>query len=262
MTIKDAFLPYIDKDGLVQPTVGGESGNGLLYTSEYIYALLANGGMDRIEQMRLTAAYNACQMQEGLMARTPIGTAFSTDQEGPDDYYGCGAASSELDGSLARHILAYGRKGASGFNPSYEDSDRVKLSTWLFRILSLFGLLKVKWIYNNDNPGFFTQSSWLGRQQNLICHLQFAADEEPPMWRKVWWAVAVLGSLFSTNNDSYCLSWLCVRTAQGKSKFCTLVGKVWWHFVLKKFPGGMGEILGDYFQNPSHPLAVYTGIGK
>jgi hypothetical protein len=261
MGIKDDFKVYTDQYGLVQPSPGETSGNGLLYTAEYILALAAHGALDDAEKQRLMAVYRACQVLPGLMRRSPAGAPFCGDQEGPDDYVGVGAAANLIGTSLAQDVVKYGQsQGADRWSSITEDEGNQtwsKVLYWTLRVLSLGS--PVRWVWNNNDPRGFSEASWLGRQQNLVCHLQVAAGENPPLWRKFWWCLTILSSMFSdpTDQDSWILSWLCVRTMGDRFWLCKWVGKLWtWKFK-KAWPHGAGQLLGSYFNNEQHPLAVW-----
>jgi hypothetical protein len=263
MSVQDLFKSYKDQYGLIQPSPNNSSGNSILYTAEYIMALLANNEFDVAERDRLASAMATCQRQSGLLMRSPIGGAFFEDQEGPDDYVGACAASYFMKTDLAARILAHGRNyGAQKYDAALEDPNHLLRSKVLYNLLSLFGLRKINYVWNSNNPGYFTESAWLGRQQNLVCHMQFAAGENPPLWRKLWWMAAIYSGTKATkdNHDAWILAWLCVRTMNGRSWLCNLVANYWKKKMLEMWPGGMGECLCAYFGNPTHPIKT-VGLG-
>lgn len=258
MSIQDDFKNYTDQYGLVQPNPNGGSGNGLLYTAEAIVALFDKGALSQQNIDDFKKAYASCEKEPGLMMRSPIGGPMNSDGEAPDDYVGCGAASFFLNDGLAERILKYGRGSPSKYG------DTGLWARILYLVLSKCGLSKIPYNYNNVDPGVWTEWSWLGRQQNLICHLQFAAGETPPIWRRLWWCAAVFQATraMKSEHDSWILSWLLIRTMNGRSWICKQVANYWWKKLLNYYPQGMSSVFADYFGNPNHPTAVHVGMGK
>lgn len=251
------FTPYIDKFGLVTPN-GQQSGNGLLYTSEAIIAMADNDIITPLQKQYFFDVFRNCEIIPGLFRRDPENLDY---QEGPDDYVGIAAASPFISfntsGSFASRILRYGRLSRASIRGVLE---KIGVPSW---IVKLFGWIKVKYNYNNVTPGETNKGSWLGRQGQLITHFQFAAGENPWMWRKVWWCGAVLSSLRAPKDDtdSYILSWLLVRTAAGKSILCNITIKIWYYFQNKRWPGGISQVLREYFQH-EHPLVKWLANSK
>lgn len=242
------FKPYIDKYGLVQPSPGGGSGNGLLYTSEMIVGLNDFGLLRDEMRLSLFDTYRDCEIIPGLFRRDPNNTG---NQEGPDDYVGIAAASPFIPGNFAKRILTYGQSRRTPIRGLLEE---LKFPNFL---VTLLGWMKFRYNYNNINPNVMNKGSWLGRQPQLIAHFQFAAGETPWYWRKLWWCGAVLSSLFAKDHDSYILSYLLIRTAEKKSFLARMTAKIWRHYQNKRYPGGISQVIGEYFQNPSHPLVKW-----
>jgi hypothetical protein len=251
-TIQDDFKVYTDPNGLVQPTPGSQSGNGLLFTAEAIAAFKAHNVLDPIAVDKFIAAYRTCETQPGLYHRRPDGVF---GQEAQDDYIGIAYASRYLNRpEIAQRVLDYGNKGALGLQDGATKGVKI-----LYNVLSIFGLKSIKNVWNNEQPGKFSINAWLGRTPTMIVDMKFAAGVEPGIFEKLYWCVAMLYSMKNDirAHDSWVLSWMSWKTAEGKSWLCDFVGKIW----LKKFnayyPNGMGQLLSDYFVNPAHPSAIY-----
>ncbi len=92
---------------------------------------------------------------------------------------------------------------------------------------------------------------------------QFAAGETPPIWRKFWWCLSVLFSLTANKNnqDAYTLSWQLTRVAEGKSWLCDLIISFWRKKFRQQFPGGISEVLENYF-GFRHPLCDFLKESK
>lgn len=242
---------YVDQWGLVQPKAGQTSGNGLLYTAEAIAAYIANDALDENAKQRFLNAYGACEIQPGLFHRRPDG-GFGQNQQ--DDYIGIAYAARYLnEPDMAKRILDYGSEGVKELQ-LLPDNDTVTA----YNILSLFGLLKVKRVYNNSEPGKFGLKAWFARWPLMFVNLKFAANQDPWLIEKLYWCVVQILSCKAdpNNHDSWILSWLSWKTVEGKSWICDLAGKYW----LKKFQekqGDMGSLLERYFNDVNQPLAKY-----
>lgn len=256
--MNEDYKPYTDRFGLVQPEPGdpaGTSGNGLLYTAQAVVAYHDNDELTYPKMLLFEEAFMACEKEPGLMNRAPEG---KDDQEGPDDYVGCGLMSSYADdGSLARRILAYGNKRCSTFDPAAEDESKRFWSRIVYYVLRVLNFGRgIRYVYNNSNPGKFTLSAWLGRQPGLIAHLKIAAGIKPTILERLVWCVSLLGIPDKTHHDSWILSWCRVRSWR-KRGLPEKLAVWWWSRNFKKVWGNPGDLLADYFKNPSHPNAVY-----
>ena len=247
--LKAAFQPYTDQWGLVQPQAGSSSGNGLLYTAEAIAALKANNQLTTDMKAQYWAAYEACEVQPGLFHRRPDG-AFGQNQQ--DDYIGIAYAARHLDRpDIAQRVLDYGDIGANRLTSTPASGDEIA-----YKALSLFGLLTVKNVYNDIEPGAFNLKGWFARWPFLGITMKFAAGKDPNILEKLFWCVIQLSSLRAdvNNQDNWILSWMAWKTVEGKSWITDLVGKYW----LKKFvekQGSMGDLLERYFNDPNQPVA-------
>ena len=228
MNIIEDFTKVRDKYGLTSPyPTGAVSGNGIRYTTEYIY-VLKKYNQDKEEIRRAFTAVMSCEREPGMFGRTP---GYSS-QQGPDDYVALGHLSAMLAPKLARDILAYGR-------------------AWKNRKFYV-----LPYYYDNATAG----SKWSGLfilQQQLIAHLQWAAGETPPLWRRVWWCGSVLVSSFSKGHDTKMLSWHLCKVAQNKGWMEKLVTKFFRKKLKDHYPQGAGGVMADYLRQKNHPLAVY-----
>lgn len=227
MGIINQYKTFTDYKGLVQPTPAAVSHNGVLYTAQYVVALMRHNSLTEHERARLIQVFRSCELEPGLLMRHPV--EHREVQQGPDDYVGAITASYLLGSHQAHRILEYGRH--HGF------------------------------IYDNINSGIINHygSAYIGRQQQIVTHLQFATGETPSLFRKVWWCIAVLSSALAKrdNQDAKILAWLLIVVANRKSTLCDLVSRFWiWKFK-RDWPGGIGDVLANYFQNPHHPSARY-----
>lgn len=224
MSIIEDFAPYKDEYGLIHPEIGKISGNGIRYTCEYWFALekpyhTVSENIDILTSLRI------CEPKPGLLYRHPTN---KLEQEGPDDYVArIAVCTSWPIDCFAKRFLEYGR--ANGF------------------------------IYDNNpfltkiSPLFADTGAYLGRQQQIICHAMWAAGEEPDLILKAWWVLALMQSAFSKKQDSKILGWYLVKVAKGRSSAIDLFILFWrWKFK-KHYPGGVGEVLKNYFGSDEHP---------
>jgi len=265
MSVLQEFQPWRKVYGFVVPEdnfPGREgqpcevSGNGLLYTSEFIIALFDNGELNKNIRDELEEIYRSCERLPGLMIRTPV---WVESQEALDDYIGCATASYFIDGgALANRILEYGINFPSAKFDETNESEKTR-SKWVYNLLSCFGLFKVKRVYNNVTPGNFTLAAWLGRFPAVFAHLKFACGKKPTFFEKLFWIISVLFSLFKKNedNDSFILTWHLTRVAEGKSKFFDLVIWLWRKLMRKK---RNGTWIAEAMNNP--PLRKWLANSK
>jgi hypothetical protein len=257
MNLREEIKPYTDQYGMVHPKAGSNSGNGLRYFGDFIACLAARIEVERAEDsITLRNIYDVVKVQPGLLRRHP--TAFRRDQEGPDDYVGFLYACWVLDTNVATEILNYGLKNKYSFGEmlqSYIDSGKAD-HVWAWKILKfLFGWVKVRFNYNNINPDKITQSSWLGRQGQLVAHIYWSANQTPPLFYRVWWALSIgFFSVKPNDPDSAVLSRHLVCVMAGRSWICRVATHLWRKRFIKTWPGGMNQVFTKYF-GQAHPLS-------
>lgn len=248
-TILEDYAKYTNEFYLVHPPEASHSGNGTRYTGEKVMALAHHNALDDEERTRLAAAYKACEREPGLLMRSPVN---DFGYQSVDDTVAALYVSSVLGTGYAKDFLKYGReKGATSVDDKNQSGKKLlysKIFFYLFRWV--FGVSRFPYVYNNINPETFSTSSWLGRQQQLICHAQFAAGENPPGWRKLWWCLTVLWSMRARKEDwdAHVLTLYLVKEAKGKSWLCDQVRKLWIRNHRRRFPRGAAEHVW-----PNHP---------
>lgn len=247
------FELFTGPDGLVAPTPGGGSLNGVLYTSIALIVMKDNGVLsDKILWDYLIPLSN-CFKQLGLVTRTPD---HHSNQEGPDDYIGILAASNIIGLGLGESILNYGYN----LTPL-----RGAFSEWLPnspKLASLFnqllGGIKVRFNYNNVNPGVVNKGSWLGRMIQFRAHAYYSNNIIPSLFQRIFWALVVIHSALttkSTDQDGWMLAWLLVRTAKNKNLLARIASWIWWKKMYKVFPNGFRDL--NYLNNGDHPITKY-----
>lgn len=224
MNLKEDIKPYLDQWGFVQPALGANSFNGVLYTAEYILALYKQNILTMNDISNCINTINKVIIEPGLIKRTPS----YNEQEGPDDYIGFLCVAKLFSSNYAKDFLKYGLKHWGS--------------------------------YNNEQPGKWTTRSFLWRQPQLIAHALYACGERPIAPLRFIWAITILlaGWRIPTNDlDARILSYLLIQNWDGKGWFCKWVVRVWNKRLLKDYPNGMKDVMMNYFQ-PGHPLGEIT----
>lgn len=226
---------YRDKLGFISGTRNpeGSSGNAVLFAAEE--AILRRKLDDWSGSVTLVQSIRACcEIERGLLKRPH---PFSQDQESLDDYIGLAA----IDPGLAREALAYGR--AHFYRP--------------------LPFLKLAYQYSMRNEEKDV-IAWLGRFPAMIAHLQFAAGETPPLWRRLWWTASIAMSGKPDQQDPWILSWVMLETNAKGDSFLADVAHGFWRWRLERaYPKGLSEVFRKYFNDEAHPIAnacVILGI--
>jgi hypothetical protein len=226
MSLRNEILDYVDADGLVSPrrvedkTARSASGNGLLYTSEYMIALHLRGDLNLTDIEGFVRVLRSCQKEPGLFNRSPI----HKDQNAPDDYTGILAACHMIGiEEFPRAIYKYGNEHG-----------------WVF-----------------DNTGEGSKSAWFWRMPHLVAAIKIAAGEKCELWRQIYTTAVILWAIRAKreDQDAHTLTWLLTKITDDKW-IPRQAGKLWrWKFK-RQYPRGLGQVLSDYF-NCYHPLANY-----
>lgn len=241
--IKDEISLYIDSEGLVSPAAPppGEPGsnNGVLYTSEYIIALLRNGQAQESDILSYLNKLSACMRQPGLLGRHLGGIG---DQEGPDDYIGLAAALFEIQ---RPEYSAINRTASAG-------------ARQLARSVVWYGF-KHLGLMNNVSPGHFSWAALLGRQLQLTAAFMWAAGYPVGPLLRLYCAVSIFFScrgMPANNTTPRFLSWLLVQIASSKSYMGYFASVVWYRRLNSVYAIGMKGPCLIYFQ-AGHPLSKY-----
>lgn len=234
--ILNDYARYTDPNGLIsgQRSPTSSSGNAILFTAQMVCVLNQRGLLTReiLDQTKI-AIKKECQIVPGLFRRARNWK----DQEGPDDYVGLAC----IDEEFAQDILAYGRNHSFHFPWSW-------------------GPLRLRYYYENGSPGILTdKEAWLGRQQQLIAHWQYAAGETPNFIRRFIWreTIKITGKTGPDpdqpgGQDAWILSAMLLE-----NHFDPVIARQFYRELYKVFPGGMPQVFSRYFADPEHPTAKY-----
>jgi len=249
MSIRDDYKPFTDDYGIVHCDLAskGYSQNGPRWSTEFYFALKRHQELNLHDKTHFNYILQLCQVQPGLLRRHPT----SDEQEGPDDTYAALALSKELGGEFARAFLATGRDTKIiGYDETY---DRKK---WYSKPAMWFcKLTGYKYVYNNNRPGWFNDSAWMGRQLPLIAHAKVCAGESLHIGWRLAWCIGVLVSAFSKNSqDGKVLNWFMIKGSENsRSWLMNKVAKFWTKKLKAQWEGGIGGVLKAYFQNKEQP---------
>jgi len=228
-------MNYFDKYGLLSHYKDAPCGNGLLYSAEWLVCRNKSFDLSLCEVARWKQIYESCEKLPGLMMRHPE----HPDQQGPDDYFGCGTASQILYApgwdSLAGRILKYGQSQKLLCIPLYN--------------------------YNNVNPGQLTFNSWLGRFPALIAHLYMSIGVDPGFMLSQAWIVGIEDSSKAKRGeqDRFAIGWHMFQVLYN-SRFwneCLNMRDAamkWHHAFFRVYPYGMSELREEYFKDLNNPL--------
>lgn len=230
------MLPYRDADGLVvpngegcSPTQYNVSGNGVLYTGEYVLLMRLNGELNDSDRKDYRDVIEACMpVEKGLLSRSPT----HSDQEGPDDYIGLAVGAwATGNNDLAEAVITYGKKHYGFFNNENPGS-----------------------YYHKD--GRFNWSALLIRQPQLIGIMYYAANRVPPFLIRLYLAIGILISGRNkplSDSDARILAWLVINVVDNRCWMIKIAARVFTNRLLKQYDRGMTDVISYYFQDP-HPF--------
>lgn len=227
MSLKEAYKPYTDPLGFIHPGYPENhtpSQNALRWTSEAYILMFRQDELTESDIQTYAQLVRICYKEKGLLNRYPS----NNEQEGPDDYHAVLAACKILNlPDLAKEILDYGR--ANYFN------------------------------YNNQTPGKFTGSAFLGRQLGLVAGMYLASNQEPNFFLKLAFKIALQISARTSvvkNQDIKTLAYFLILTAKDYKPLEDSI-KSWYDSLYKEVPNGMQGVLSIYYNNGNYPTVKY-----
>lgn len=272
----DDFKKYRDKYGMNQLETNGVEGNvsqnGALFTMEYLLCLLSyveneDGtinheifGEAADEILRLKEVYASLENKPGLSVRTPDSTEFD---------------SMDNDGSILLFSALFGDRAYAkrhrdhGLNvectgiDEVDDVERNKKYYFLARVISTFqlaGFFKAKHYWNNQRPEKFNLFGWYGRSPGHLGFTDICATGDSTWFRKVGVFVGQMLAIFAKpgSTDPWKLSYIGWYYLKHRGWIWKMGYKIWTHFLMKRYPGGMKDVYSIYYQDPNHPLRKYA----
>lgn len=261
------FQDWTDRFGMMTDNANGDpTGNGILFTAHYAFGLWANGLLTEEEKIRILTVFIDCQRETGLYNRQP---GANSRYQAHDDLIGLMGAESLIrpnrkDRVLTRQILDYGRNTPiNGIDPTEPDPKKIKMMKWMYPTLKALSYLnpfswgKIRYVWNNVNPGTFQPSSWLGRRMEVIATMQMASGRfvNPIYW--LYWAATMLRvAVFKDkDHDGYTLRFHSALACDGYGPVTSWICRQMRKAVARDF-GDLGQLLGKYFVKMHHPIVA------
>lgn len=217
------FAPFVNQYGMVPYSTGPiptVTQNDTLFTCYYMMALENSlGGIPVLEAQRLSKAYDAHILEDGLTLRTPS----SHELESHDNLTAWGLVSMYLYKDYAARILSYARKNA--------------------------------WIWPGDDH---IGRAYLGRHKVLEPHLMVCAGESPDFLLQAVWCGVILTSL-TAKGDGYSLCALLVKAVEKgyRVPLSMRIAASIWVATQKARKLTLGENLAQYYGWEGSPHAKY-----
>ncbi len=237
---KDSLMEFVDKrtvdflddNDLIQPPVRepgklpGWSNNGLMYSSEVLVKIQDSDQPRNVLEDRLNSGIDKCEVKPGAFYRH---SNMSGGHQSFDDLIAVAAT----DAQRASRILKFIRRR--------------------------FGFY---YILPNPNPyGKGWWNYWgqifLYRNPVFMAHLQICCGETPFEWELDMLRAELTNN--QSNHDSWRKSYFYCRAARSIPELANECA-TWSINLESEYPGGIGQVRGDYFQNHNHPSA-WTSIG-
>jgi hypothetical protein len=228
MSIREDFLPYFDKNDLLEPAPGQQDcDNGTMYFSEYMVMLKKLELITDEDKKNFANRISAC-IGFNLLNRRPLGQNES--QEGPDNYYGVLNACIELGNTNVPRTL-------------------------------LWGCIKYKGSLDNVSPGKWQWDAFLIRQPQLLTAMISASF--PSLVNPLHWLIrlAIFPLFFisagiivtscmwtpTDQADPRRLAWHLQNNLKKTSLMCWLGSKIWLWRLGKEYPNLMRDVAGIYY---------------
>lgn len=254
MSLLDDLIPYRDVWGFVHPDPGVFTQNGGRYTADAIAALWRLNQLPKTTRIALLSLMNSLERIPGVVMRTPNNIG---GHQGPDDIVARICAYRLLqDNSFHYRFRLQSRIEATGWENDPESKNRSQANKWVWRLFSW-----VPWIkgynHNNVEDNKFHVSTWFGRMGHIYAHNDFALDEKPKFWTRIWWTLAIGWSRMPKykHEDKWTNSWhmvLIYNLSKVKYWHCSWAVRRWQKKMAKIYPQGVGQAFQAYWG--AHPI--------
>lgn len=253
---REEFQPYIDlytdKNGFICEKKGQKhTGNGVLFSAELMLLLKQKGWLTKADKEAYSKHVRKCFINE-MLYRAPN---LLDKQESVDNHLGLALGSMICDKSLAAQILEWGRTN---------------------KVTKKIGPIpiKVPYVFNNLEPGTWSDKAWIGRQPQVIGALKLAAGEELDTIQQAACAAAITQSIITRTaeertaegqthqNDDYKILGFILLTILdekcGDEKWVKALKATWLTRIKGQF-SGPNALFEAYFKQKDHPLAFGWG---
>jgi len=264
MSLYQDFQKYIDKEGLTCLDTDGVKGytsqNGVLFTMQYLFCLLASGEdhsikLDEID--RIGKVFNSLEFKPGLTIRFSGSPEFDS----MDNTCAWLTFSALFDeGKFADRMYQHGQNIRAVGVDETQDADKnakyYPYAKW-FNILT-FG--KVKNFWNSQNPDKFCFQGWFGRSPAMLGLLRMTSGRwcNPFLWLSVLVGQFAGAWKDPSDCDARTLSYINWQYLKTRSIFWRFAYKIWCNVLLSYYPKGMNDVYNRYYLDKNHPIIKYS----
>jgi hypothetical protein len=264
MSLYQDFQKYIDKEGLTCLDTDGVKGytsqNGVLFTMQYLFCLLASGEdhsikLDEID--RIGKVFNSLEFKPGLTIRFSGSPEFDS----MDNTCAWLTFSALFDeGKFADRMYRHGQNIRAVGVDETQDADKnakyYPYAKW-FNILT-FG--KVKNFWNSQNPDKFCFQGWFGRSPAMLGLLRMTSGRwcNPFLWLSVLVGQFAGAWKDPSDCDARTLSYINWQYLKTRSIFWRFAYKIWCNVLLSYYPKGMNDVYNRYYLDKNHPIIKYS----
>ena len=239
---------YTDKFGFITGSKEKKnSQNGVLFTAELMLLLKQKGWLTKEDKELYSKHVRKCFINE-MLYRAPNRL---DEQESVDNHLGLALGAMLCDKSLAAQILEWGRTN---------------------KVTKKIGPIpiKVPYVFNNLEPGKWSDKAWIGRQPQVIGALKLAAGEELDAVQQAACVAAITQSIgtrtaeerqkegdIHSNDDYKILGYILLTILDekcGDQKWVKLLKAAWLVRIKKQF-SGPNALFEGYFKHKDHPLS-------
>lgn len=244
----DDYENYQDHYGLITPSRGsGPSHNGARYTAEMLMAADFHGYVFELYDWHKYAhLFVALEKHSGVLRRLP-----DTDWGGLDsidNVIGALYADFALDTKFAARFLEHGETSTQDGPFEWEVANRVKWNRLAFNFFGPF-----KYHYNHIAPNKLSITCWMGRFPAAMCMAQWIAGRVPSIFSRLAFYASILWGVLDRHQDSKSQTAMMVQVAWGRDKLTDIICHIYVLIFRKRFPDGLGKVLGDWMNDHTHP---------
>lgn len=263
MSLFSDFKKYRDQFGLnglnTDGTKGFSTQNGALFTLEYLLCLINDPNTpqnDKTNEInRLKQVYLMLEKFPGVSSRVPGGTEFDS-----MDNAGAMLSFSALfdDSNYAERSYDHGNDVMCDGIDQTQDPDNSNKYYWLANALNFWR--KPKFFWNCNYPTKFCFNGWHGRSPGFTAYLKMAAGKWVGPFGQLCVLVGQFWGCFKDPSDTdarklpYC-NWQFLKH---RGFIWGLLYKLWCWRLMKQYPNGMRDVYSLYYQDPNHPLRIYS----
>ena len=204
------------------PQTDDTSGNQHVINATHYTILQKLSKVTVFDNVIANSYIKACREREGIYNRTPS----KLEHQAHDDYVAIACTSKHLDLDYCNEINDYGKQHFWYFDNT-EETTKFEFKNWHGRF---------PW-------AVFTYKVCSGQSASLFLQLAFCV-----------YLFMQTRKTDLTDTSGRILAWIQKEAVKGKYKLVDLMISYWEKDIMKKYEGGIGEILGIY-HNKEHPFS-------